>query len=337
MQIKKIAVLRANGLGDFIVSLPAFDALRKTFPKAEIVLLSRSWVKDFLKNRQLGIDRVIGVPDIEGGNKKIKLETFSKLAVENFDLAIQMHGGGRNSNPLILRLNAKKTIGLRTPDAPLLDRWLPYIYFQNEVFRFLELVSLIGAKTEMFEPQLKTSPEDLSELTKVIDLNPPFIVVHAGASDARRRWPIIKYIKLANILIKQKYRVVITGTREEKELSDQLKIGTNNKVIDMFGKLSVNGLTGLLSKALLLISNDTGPLHLGRSLGIKTVGIYWGPNLINWGPISRAKNRTVVSWNLNCPECKKNFMEFNCIHRKSCVSDIALEDVIDKVSEIINL
>ena len=68
--IRKIAVLRANGLGDFIFALPALEALRVAYPEAEIVLLGKKWHANFLANRPGPVDRVIVVPVSKGVNEE---------------------------------------------------------------------------------------------------------------------------------------------------------------------------------------------------------------------------------------------------------------------------
>ncbi len=60
------------------------------------------------------------------------------------------------------------TVGLKTPDAVPLDRWLPYIYFQPEIIRYLEVVSLIGAKATVLEPRISVIKEDLVEARRVV-------------------------------------------------------------------------------------------------------------------------------------------------------------------------
>src|SRR6478752_5112558 len=104
--IHKIAVLRANALGDFIFTLPALEALRKTYPQAEIVLLGLPWHASFLAQRPSPIDRVIIVPPYEGvssewpcavpqqNNSTEVASFFACMQQEHFDLAIQIHGGG---------------------------------------------------------------------------------------------------------------------------------------------------------------------------------------------------------------------------------------------------
>src|SRR4051794_29589183 len=110
--IKKIAVLRANALGDYIFVIPALQALRETFPSAEITLLGREWHKEYVENRPGPVDRVVVVPAYPGISEREGFVPnpedldvfFNKMQEEQFDMAFQLHGGGRNSNPFLLRL-----------------------------------------------------------------------------------------------------------------------------------------------------------------------------------------------------------------------------------------
>ena len=145
--IRKIAVLRANVLGDFLFALPAFTALRETYPQAEIVLLGLPWHQAFLANRPGPIDRVVVVPHDPGVREDATPDSaehtrfFAAMHSEQFDLVVQIHGGGRNSNPFVQKLGARITAGLATEDAPRLDFTVPYVYYQSEVMRYLEVVA----------------------------------------------------------------------------------------------------------------------------------------------------------------------------------------------------
>jgi ADP-heptose:LPS heptosyltransferase len=65
---------------------------------------------------------------------------------------------------------------------------------------------------------------------------------------------------------------------------------------DLAGKLTLGGLAGLLARCRVAIGNDSGPLHLAAAVGAPTVGVYWGQNLIHYGPLTRATHRPFVSW-----------------------------------------
>src|SRR5690349_18189048 len=107
--VKKIAVLRAVALGDYIVALPALEALRTTYPQANIALLARPWNKTFVDSRKSPVDRVIVIPPSRGVRVEPDMQEdaaelerfFMQLRDEKFDLAIQLHGGGTNSNPFV--------------------------------------------------------------------------------------------------------------------------------------------------------------------------------------------------------------------------------------------
>src|SRR5262245_41131432 len=227
--IRKIAVVRANALGDFIFILPAMEALRAAYPAAEIVLLGREWHAEFLTGRPGPIDRAIAIPPSRGLSREEDYEEedpveldrfFAAMAAEQFDLAFQLHGGGRYSNPFIRRLGAKMTVGLAAPGAAPLDRMVPYIYFQPEILRYLEVVGLVGATTTQLEPRLCVTPQDLAEACRLVPelADRPVVALHPGASALRRRWPVEKFAAVGETLRAAGAHVVVTGVAEEEDI-----------------------------------------------------------------------------------------------------------------------
>jgi ADP-heptose:LPS heptosyltransferase len=341
--VKKIAVLRANALGDFIFALPAFQALREAYPRAEIVLLGRRWHAEFLDGRPGPIDRVLVMPEGAIGDQagvsvnRAEVEAFLLMVQqEAFDLAVQIHGGGKNSNPFLLRCGARLTIGLRTPDAVALDRWVPYLYFQPETLRYLEVVALVGAVTSAIEPRLPTTDADLTESGRVVAHTPrPLAVLHPGASATARRWPAERFARVGDALAERGCHVVLTGVPDEQDTVDQVLHGMRHPAQDACGRLTLHGLTGLLARAAILVSNDTGPLHVGMALGTPTVGIYWCGNLVNAGPFSRTWNRPVVSWRVTCPGCGVNTLAEKCPHGHPPVDDVGVEEVLGHALDLL--
>ncbi|RYE05190.1 MAG: glycosyltransferase family 9 protein [Sphingobacteriaceae bacterium] len=301
--IKKIAVLRANALGDFIFILPALQALKDTFPGAEIVLLGKPWHQEYLANRPSNVGRVVIVPPYPGVGAAYDYQVdeaelnrfFAEMQSENFDLAFQFHGGGKNSNPFMLRLGAKKVIGLQSPVAPKVDVSVPYVLYFSEPMRYLEMVALAGAKTLDIEPRWESVPQDLEELEAILpdykDLK--IIVLHPGATDMRRRWPAKKFAFVADELIKTGFTIAITGTDFEKQVIKEVweNISQKQQALNLCNRLSLAGMTGLLSVSKLVIANDTGPIHLARALKTPTVGIFWCSNAITGMSFSVMQNR----------------------------------------------
>ncbi len=337
--IQKIAVLRANALGDFLMTLPALEALRVAYPDAEIVLLAKEWHASFLARRPSPVDRVVAVPmyggvGVEPGeveeNAAEQERFFRQMQREHFDLALQLHGGGVHSNPFVLQLGANMTVGLKTPDAPPLDRWIPYIYFQHEVLRYLEVVSLVGAVTNCLVPRITVTNEDRAEAARVVpDRDRALVVLHPGAGDPRRRWPAEKFAALGDALIAAGAQVVVTGTRSERRTVEAVLSNMHGEAYNMAERLSLGGLAGLFERCRLVVSNDSGPLHLACAVGTPTVGIYWCFNMINASQLTRARHHPFVSWQLVCPVCGCNHAYANCEHEVSFVSEISTEAVTE--------
>jgi ADP-heptose:LPS heptosyltransferase len=104
--------------------------------------------------------------------------------------------------------------------------------------------------------------------------------------------------------------------------------------VGLAGKLSLGGLAGLLARCRVVVSNDTGPLHLAAAVGTATVSIYWCINLVNSSPLTRARHRPITSWRLECPICGRNRLHDKCEHNVSYVSDVETSEVIKQSLEL---
>lgn len=353
--VHKIAVLRANALGDFIVTLPALKALRNTYPTAEIVLLAKPWHQQFLVNGRTPVDRVIVVPVKKGIRHEnglvendSQVQAFiQQMREEKFDVVINLQGNGISANPFIKQFEAKLTVGLASDRAEKPDRYIDYYYYQSEVIRFLEVVKLIGATTPDLEPELNVLPSDLNEVAASMSVlvDKPYIVLNPVAMDIRRMWPVENYRKLADELKQRQFEVVFTGSAGDKKDVDEIIGEMQYNAINSCGNFSLGGLAAVLSQASLVISADTGPLHLARAVNTPTIGFYWAPNLINWGPLTRAIHRPMISWKMECPLCgtvPNDPYPFEpktatCDHAVSFVRDITTEQVLQAVNSLIKM
>jgi ADP-heptose:LPS heptosyltransferase len=343
--VRRIAVLRAGGIGDFVFTLPALYALRVAYPEAEITLLGEVWHEKFLSKRPGPPDRAIAVPPSTGVNgpdtgvdeDEEQLERFfARMRKERFDLALQMHGGGGYSNPFVRKLGARLTAGARAPGAPPLDRSIPYVYYQSEYMRHLEVAGLVGASAVDLQPRIRVTEGDLSEARQVAPENDvPLVVVHPSAGDERRRWPPEKFAALGDALAETGTRVAVVGVKEDRALISEVVDTLNHEALNLCGRLSLGGLAGLLSRCAVAVSNDSGPLHLAMAVGAATVGIFWGPNFINANPPLRTWHRPALSWRPDCPVCGDTLFDDICEHRASIVADIPVEEVVSYTLEFL--
>jgi ADP-heptose:LPS heptosyltransferase len=343
--VRKLAVLRANAIGDYLVSLPALEALRAAYPQAELVLLASGWHAGFLAGRPGPVDRCVPVPPTVGVRDDrppappASVDRFCAcMRAERFDLAVQLQGGGRHSNPFVRRLGARVTAGLQAPDAPPLDRTVPYTGHQHEIHRFLEVAGLVGATPVTLEPRLQVTAADRAEAAAALAADDrPLVVLHPGANDSRRRWPVERLAVVGSELVRKGARLAVVGTAVDRPLADRLLATLDGDAVDLAGRLGLGGLAGLLVQATLLVGNDSGPRHLAAAVGTATVAVYWCVSLGSYGPLYRARHRTPTAWRLHCPVCGVNGLQQDCrsSHAASFVADVTTEEVLAEALDLL--
>ena len=343
--VRKLAVLRANAIGDYLVSLPALEALRAAYPEAELVLLASGWHTGFLAGRPGPVDRCVAVPPTVGvrddrpPSPAAAVERFfARMRSERFDLAIQLQGGGRHSNPFVRRLGARVTAGSQAANAPPLDRTVPYTGHQHEIHRFLEVAGLVGAAPVTLEPRLQVNAADRAEVAAALaEDDRPLVVLHPGANDPRRRWPVERLAVVGSELVRKGARLAVVGTATEQPLVDRLLTALDGDAADLTGRLGLGGLVGLLERATLLVGNDSGPRHLAAAVGTATVAVYWCVSLGSYGPLYRARHRAPTAWRLHCPVCGANGLQQDCrsSHHASFVADVTTDEVLAEALDLL--
>ncbi|MBA2625069.1 MAG: glycosyltransferase family 9 protein, partial [Acidimicrobiia bacterium] len=101
------------------------------------------------------------------------------------------------------------------------------------------------------------------------------------------------------------------------------------------GSLSVGGLAALYERCAVVVSNDTGPLHLAGAVGAAAVGIFWCGNLLNYGPVDRSRHRPLVSWRQRCPGCGRTMLE-GCDDATPFVADITVPEVAAEALDLLS-
>ena len=345
-EVHRIAVLRPNAVGDFIYALPCLHALRAAWPEAQIVYIGKQWHADFLAQRPGPVDEVAVIPPCPGVGAapdavvdEAALAAFiDAMRARRFDLALQIYGGGGYSNPFIKRLGARMTIGMKAPEAEPLDRWVHYGPLQNRRLQLLEVAALAGAPAVIPAPELTVTERDRYEADRVLPHDPdrPLVLIQPGASDPRRCWSPQRFAQVADRLAAAGARIAINGTEQEAPVVRAVREHMRTPAIDLTGRLSLSGLCGLLARSALLVSNDTGPLHLALALGTPCVGIYWLTNLVEAAPLRHEGHRALLAVRTVCPQCGLDNRHRRCAHQDSFVDDVEVEAVAHEALGLFN-
>ncbi|MDQ0028578.1 glycosyltransferase family 9 protein [Arthrobacter bambusae] len=353
--VSRIAVLRGGGIGDLLFAFPAVESLKQAYAGASVTLLGTPIQAALLSQTHGPFDEATIVPVSEGvrpgrpgeGSDDDELSAFfADMASRKFDLGLQLHGGGRYSNGFLQRTGARHTVGSRTPDAPPLERNLPYLYYQHEPLRSLEVAGLAGAPPAVLEPRLTALDHhiaDVRERLASIDGgvgSHKVVAIHAGATDPRRRWAHTGFAEVARRAAKDRCLVVLIGDEADRPLAAEvLHAARAPHIISWAGELTLGELCALLAMSDVLIANDSGPRHLAQALGTPTVGIYWMGNVISAGPLGRAFHRIHMSWVTRCPACGVDVTQVGwtaprCEHNDSLILGISAEDVYEDAAAL---
>ncbi len=303
---QSIVVLRALQLGDLLCTVPAFRALRTTYPNARVTLVGLPWSAGFVQRFSHYLDDFIefpgwpGLPEMEMDVEKIP--TFLKeVQGRHFDLAIQMQGSGYLTNPLITLFGARKSAGFYLLDQFCPDEESFAIYPEGapEIHIFLRLMSFLGvpAQGDALEfPVTKAEEKGFEQFLKTYQLQPrSYVCIHPGARDMARRWSPQKFARLGDELARLGYRIVLTGTLSEKFLTSAVAENMRFPALDVAGLTDLSTLALLLANARLLISNDTGVSHLAAAFQVPSVILFSTSDPRRWRPLNHQLHRAIAN------------------------------------------
>jgi lipopolysaccharide heptosyltransferase II len=338
---ERIAVFRALQLGDMLCAVPALRALRAAWPRAAITLIGLPWARDFAE-RMPYVDHFLefpgfpGLPEIEPDLPALK--TFlDEARARKFHLAIQMHGDGTLTNPLVTLLGAEQTAGFAGEQAWCPDprRFIAWPAHLPEVRRLLALVRYLGAPPRGEYLELPASDEEraaFDTLRRTLQLDStPVVCVHPGARLATRRWPARRFAQVADMLAGYGYRVVLTGSAGEAELVEAVRREMHAAAVNLAGKTALGTLAALVAHARLVICNDTGMSHVAAATRTPSVVVCSGADPMRWQPLDASRHRML--WHpVPCRPCAYEI----CPSGHECALGVSAEQVIAEAARLLD-
>lgn len=296
--------MRVLHLGDMLCATPALRALRHALPSAKITLMGLPWAELLPKRFPRYIDAFLHMPGYPGfPEQRFQPEAFLSFLEESqhrrFDIAIQMHGDGRNSNALLAMLGARLTFGFYRAGqyCPDPNRFMPYPETIPEPLRLLELMEFLGATPQGEHLEFPLFPEDFTEAEALIQPERlsqyRYVCVHPGSREPARRWSPEGFAKVADTLAAEGLTIVLTGSDEDGDATHEVAQMMRAPSIDLCGRTSLGSLGVLLSRSALLVCNDTGVSHMGAALRTPSVIAFVSSDVERWAPLDRERHHPV--------------------------------------------
>lgn len=334
---QRILVVRTDRLGDLILSMPVFTALRKHNPNARIGALVNPRTRD-LAYAHPHLDLIL-VDDPKRYHRG--LQGVGRLAQalkrHRFNAAVLLHPTFRLALALYLA-----RIPIRIGSGYRAYSWLfnrrvnrhRKDASRHEVICNLELLEPLGISKVRPEFHLNISDEAVEKVDHLLrrqrlDAGRPFAVLHPGSGGSARNWRPEAFAALARRLTSEVgLPVLVTGSIAETALAQQVVAATAGKAISVAGRLNSVELAALLQRARVLVANSTGPLHLAVAVGTEVVGLYAPLPACRperWGPFGHPDS-AIMSQHEDCTACK---------HRRAlycrCMDRITVDRVVEAV------
>lgn len=320
-------VISNTAFGDTLLSTPAIRSLKESFPNSKIVALLNENITPLFETYEY-IDKVI---KFKGGFKDFK-QTINEIKMEKPEISLIFHGNGPQD--IYISVLSGCNFILKHPNSSPLKKYLSYDFEKKEQHTIedrLDLVRLIGGKVIYKEMNLRKF-ENVNFFSKFENLKNA-IAFQIGAADVYKMWPIENFISLAKQILEydKDLKIVITGIKSEFELAQKIVISCGNRVFNMCGKCSINELPYLIQNMKLLVTNDTGTMHLAIALKVSTISLFSPTSSKGIGPYQDLNLHKVIqkdgSYMQKLPKKKRS---------NEAMYLIKTEEVFDAYKKVIN-
>ena len=292
--MSRILFVRTDRLGETVLTLPALHALRAAMPQAHLTLMVGSSLQELLAQYPAA-DDVVAEPPF-GDRWWRRAGSLSRLWRSWHIETALVFNPKKEYHAAAWLAGIPQRVGYDRKWGRLLTHRVPdrkAIGERHEVEHNLDLVRLLGlpaARPQWQWPSFAREWEEARQLLAAQGVSPSgaLVAIHPWTSHPAKQWPFARYREVIQVLRERRSMgvVVIGGAEERARVQAVLPEG--GRVADVVGRLSLRQLAALLRQARVLVSNDSGPVHLAAALGTPTVVLFGtadsatGP--VRWGP-----------------------------------------------------
>jgi len=343
---KNILIIKLGAIGDVLMATPSFKAIRNKYTGSKISLLIGKWSSQLIKNNP-DIDEIIEIDENIFWDKKLLslISLYLKLLKKKFDIVYIMHWSNL-FNLFCYLLFIPERIGFdRDSKSMFLTKKICYVdELKNKhiIKRYLDLVddgldiNDYPVKIYLTEKELE-SAKNILQNYNLLQKNIIGVAPGGGINPHRKvlskRWPKEKYTELINsIHEKLVCPVILFGAESDIETGDFITSNIKNRelLFNFIGKYDIRTVASLMTFCKILITNDSGLLHVAGAVNIPTLSIF-GPT-IPYDKIPLGETHKYIYKNLKCSPCYRHGKTVDC-KTKECLELISVGEVFEEVQK----
>ncbi|MBS1776685.1 MAG: glycosyltransferase family 9 protein [Bacteroidetes bacterium] len=341
LPFRKIAVCKFKGMGSIVQATPLLQSLKKQYPDARISFISTPTNEAMLQNIPI-VDEVIILNDRSIGQLFFDFIPFIlKVFRRNFDVYIDLEVYSNFGSIVSALSNAKNRFGYYQKESNYkLGIYTHMMYYNNAVpiyQTYLQWTRLLGCKniTTTLYPINSTYTtikidQEIYPLTEK-----KYFVINPNASDLRieRRWPAASFTELITKLT-QCYTdtdLILIGSKAERDYVASITPSFSPSIKNIAGLTSISELIAVMQHATLVITNDTGPMHLAFALKKKTLALF-GPCAPD--QYGNHENAQIIYKNVYCSPCVHEFRIPPCLGNNQCMKQISVDEVLTEINRL---
>ncbi|OPX41668.1 MAG: hypothetical protein B1H13_00800 [Desulfobacteraceae bacterium 4484_190.3] len=341
-----ILIVKLSAIGDVVHTLPSLAALRKLYPKSHITWVVEEASSDIIRGHP-HLDRVI-ISRRKRWIENLKKFHYIKITISEirlfiktlrdrkYDLVIDFHGLSKSSMIVILG-GGKRKLGydsMQELSGLFLNEKIPEDMEKHAVDRYLDFIRYLGTDIDNPEFYIPIEEENRTRVERLlkangIDINEPFVTVNPVAFWDTKLWEDVKFARLCDRIAEDlKQKVVFTGNSGDGRIK-HIQSMMNFPSVNLEGQTTLKDLAYLYKLSVLLVTTDSGPMHIAAAMNAPTVALFGPTDPSRTGPYG--KGHIVVRKKMSCSPC---FLK-KC-DTKRCMKEITVEEVFEAAMQVVN-
>jgi len=340
--VKRILVVRTDRMGDLVLSTPVFRELRMHYPGAYLAALVRPYTRAVVEANPY-IDEVIAYDKKECDRNICRFFRFIRgLRQKRFDCALVLHPTNRDHVIAFLsgiprRIGYNRKMGFLLTDRIIHDKQFGKKHESDYALDMVRTLGIEPREKEFFVPCDRRAEKWADDLFRAAGIRQSdrVIVINPGASCPSKIWPPERYAAVADALAGQGRKIVVLAGPDslDKKTAQSVIKHMNASAVDCIDKAPIPETASIFRRSSLVISADTGPMHIAAAIGVPVIAIFGrnqpGISPRRWGPVN--KNSVVLHKDAGCAVC----LAHDCTRGFACLSAITVAEVLAAADKIL--